>query len=204
MSSFKDLTGIRFGNLVALKLIRTTPTIWECQCDCGRVKNILSGNLSGGYSKTCGCAQIKSAKSRAIHNHAGYTNSRTYQSWGNMISRCSNPNNKSWPHYGGRGISVCKKWRIFKNFLRDLGECPPGMVLDRKNNNDGYSKSNCKWSTRTESSTNRRITVFVVVDGVRMSGAEAARRLMVNYRTLMFRIKKLGPEKAVEKSMNPK
>jgi hypothetical protein len=66
-----------------------------------------------------------------------------------MKGRCLNPNNTSYPDYGGRGIEVCERWlHSFENFLADMGERPTGMTLDRKSNDGNYTKRNCRWATR--------------------------------------------------------
>ena len=74
-----------------------------------------------------------------------------------MNARCSNPNNARYSCYGGRGITVCVEWlHNFKQFIADMGDRPEGHTLDRKNNDKGYSPSNCKWSTSKEQASNRR------------------------------------------------
>lgn len=82
--------------------------------------------------------------------------SRTYNSWVHMIQRCTNPNNKDYHFYGGRGINVCKRWMgSFENFLEDMGEALPELQLDRSNNDRGYCKSNCRWATRKQQQRNK-------------------------------------------------
>jgi hypothetical protein len=73
-----------------------------------------------------------------------------------MVNRCTNPRNASWPRYGGRGITVCAEWLKFENFLRDMGENPPGLSIDRKDNGKGYSPENCRWATPAQQVANRR------------------------------------------------
>ena len=85
-----------------------------------------------------------------------YVRTRTFISWDTMIQRTTNPKNTNFPRYGGSGIGVCEEWRVFKNFLRDMGERPKGMSLDRVDNTLGYSMENCKWSTASEQVSNRR------------------------------------------------
>jgi hypothetical protein len=79
-----------------------------------------------------------------------------YRSWQMMKNRCLNPKAEDFKYYGGRGITVCKKWMRFEGFLEDMGRRPsPLHTLERKNNNKVYCKRNCKWATRKEQARNR-------------------------------------------------
>lgn len=80
----------------------------------------------------------------------------TYFSWRNMFQRCTNRKNKSWPAYGGRGISVSARWEFYETFLLDMGEKPPGTSLDRIDVNGNYEPGNCRWATREQQDANRR------------------------------------------------
>jgi len=73
-----------------------------------------------------------------------------------MLQRCSNPNDSGYCWYGGRGITVCKRWHTFENFYADMGDPPSGLTLDRKDNDGNYEKRNCKWSTPAEQRLNQR------------------------------------------------
>ena len=98
----------------------------------------------------------------AMFKHGeGHFGKRTplYRLWMSMRSRCNNPNQKDYPYYGGRGITVCKRWDSYKQFAADVGPHPGGgMTLDRKNNSKGYSPGNVRWATRMEQRHNRRDT----------------------------------------------
>lgn len=82
-------------------------------------------------------------------------NDPTRQSWYDMKRRCLNKSRPEYVNYGGRGITVCARWMVYKNFLEDMGPRPEGLFLERKNNNLGYYKDNCKWATRQEQNSNK-------------------------------------------------
>jgi hypothetical protein len=81
---------------------------------------------------------------------------RTYRAWYSMVRRCTNPTSADWSRYGGRGITVCERWRSFADFLDDMGPCPDGLSLDRINNEGNYEPGNCRWTTFEQQMHNRR------------------------------------------------
>jgi hypothetical protein len=117
---------------------------------------------------------------------------RLYWVWADMIGRCTNPNHKAFANYGGRGITVCDRWRVYQNFAADMGERPDGGLLDREDNNGNYDPGNCKWSTRKEQNSNRRNCIYVDCDGERVTLKECCRRKGLKYRPIVKRIQTLG------------
>lgn len=116
---------------------------------------------------------VSVAKLRSISNQKhGMHSSRTYGIWEGMIQRTTNPNSAAAHHYIGRGIGVCDSWRDFSNFLADMGEVPPGLTLERADNEKGYSPGNCKWATPKEQANNTRrnknITAFGKTQSIEM------------------------------------
>lgn len=87
----------------------------------------------------------------------GMSHTATYRAWGSMIQRCTNPNATNYDNYGGRGIKVCKRWRSFPAFLADMGQCPEGKTLDRRDNDGSYQPGNCRWATRSQQNKNRNM-----------------------------------------------
>ena len=82
-----------------------------------------------------------------------------------MRGRCYNKNNINYDRYGGRGISICKRWDSFENFHSDMGDPPDGFTLDRVNNNGNYEPNNCRWATRKVQANNKENNHYESLDG---------------------------------------
>lgn len=119
--------------------------------------------------------------------HGKYT-SPEYKAWNNMLTRCQNPNSPRYKDWGGRGITVCKKWQTFIGFYKDMGDKPSTRhTLDRIDNTKGYSKENCKWATTKEQALNRRSTLYLTYASRTQSAYLWAKEYGINYVTLVSR-----------------
>jgi hypothetical protein len=109
------------------------------------------------------------------HGHTrGKVFTRTYSIWASMLARCSTPSATGYANYGGRGISVCEKWRKFEGFLEDMGECPDGLSIDRLDTNGNYEPGNCRWASDAEQARNTTRTVYVHVAGEKKVARDVA------------------------------
>lgn len=158
-----DLTGQKFARLLVVardpeRSRRLRSAYWKCRCDCGNTAYASSTMLRNGQHKSCGCLKTERTVARSTKhgNKPRAGASRTYNSWVNMLRRCENPDYPRYADWGGRGITVCARWHDFAAFLDDMGEKPPGLTLERKNNNGPYSPDNCCWDTYHAQRINRR------------------------------------------------
>ena len=157
------VAGARFGMLTIVEKANASGRArWTCRCDCGTVIATEAASLRNGRTSSCGCLRREVARERGranrVHGHADTWNpTPAYYTWRNMIARCENTEHRSYPDYGGRGITVCLEWRSsFEQFLADMGEPPEGRSIDRIDNEAGYSKANCRWATPQEQRANQR------------------------------------------------
>lgn len=194
---YENLIGRRFERLVALEVRRgclangrKTKIHWKCLCDCGNVVFVSKSNLVTGHTKSCGCINIeatKKANTKHGHNRTGKPSSE-YTTWASMIQRCVDPKTKRYEDYGGRGITVCERWRDFSNFIADMGVKPfKEASIERKNNDGNYEPCNCKWATRTEQGGNKRNNIILTHNGEAKTLLEWSKAVDIKASTLRDR-----------------
>lgn len=166
-----------------------------CRCTCGTERPVRLRNLKNGSSESCGCLHDELfAESLTKH---GQARSKTYRMWCGMVARCSNPNNRKYHLYGGKGIKVCERWRDFANFLADMGESPDGLTIEREKGDKGYEPGNCHWATYTEQNRNTSRNRYITYNGVTRCVSEWAELLGIQRNTLDKRLETWSVEKAL-------
>ncbi len=188
-----EIAGHRFSRLVALEIAGRggRQVLWRCQCDCGKLTTVATGNLRSGHTRSCGCLVIEFASAAGpLRETHGLSKTPEYNVWHGMVQRCHNPKNKGFNEYGGRGITVCDEWRTdFRAFFAHIGQRPSMKhSVDRIRNNEGYKPGNVRWATQEEQGNNKRVNVIVSINGAEMTLARAARAHGIHYSTVRHRL----------------
>ena len=158
------MTGERFGRLL---VIGAAPTRGRrcyvvCRCDCGASVEAQARHVRSGATLSCGCLQRdRSRESKTTHGLAVHGREHPlYGTWMGMMGRCTLPAHSAYRYYGGRGITVCERWRDASVFLADIerliGARPDGMTLDRIDNEGHYEPGNVRWATAKQQAANKR------------------------------------------------
>lgn len=193
--NFIDLTGQRFGKLVAFQYLGQNShreQVWGCLCDCGKQVVKIGRCLRTGNVKSCGCLW-KSLIGKHNLRHGELINgkvSREYRSWQAMKRRCStNAPPKDRAVYFDKGIKVCSLWASsFPSFLEHMGRCPPHHQLERLDNQKGYEPGNCAWRTGSQNCRNKSNNRRITFNGESLTVTGWAEKLGVSAPTLFSRI----------------
>ncbi len=126
------------------------------------------------------------------HGHASDEQQTSeYRAWADMKNRCENPNIKNYTLYAARGITYCEQWKLFTNFLADMGKKPsPKHSLGRIDNNGNYTPENCRWETREQQDNNRRDNIILEYNSERLTLTQWARRLGYSRNTINGRYRR--------------
>lgn len=208
MGKYIDLTGQRFGRLIAIERVgkdNQRRTLWLCKCDCGNKIVTRIASLRNGTTKSCSCLQKEITRKRStIHGLAGnhaYC-PRLYRIWKNMKTRCYNPKPYKYKNHGGRGIIVCKEWLKYMPFhewaMSHAYE--KHLTIERIDNNGNYEPSNCRWATYKEQSLNSRQNHLITYNRETKTLYEWAKICNMKYKTLSSRLLDYGwsVKKAIE------
>ncbi len=158
---------------------------FKCNCDCGNTVMVQGSNLIAGRTSSCGCYKIERATKH------GMAESTEYTCWVLMNQRCFNPKAGSFQYYGSRGITVCPEWaNSFESFYRDMGPRPsPQHTIERRDVNGDYGPRNCYWATPDVQASNKTNSVYCVIDGTKMTVAEASRKFGLDSSLVYWRLK---------------
>lgn len=162
--------------------------IWKVACDCGVVGAVQGSRLINGHTKSCGCLKIALLTTHGMHG------TPEYQAWLGALARCEYQTGPQYENYGGRGISVCDRWKCFESFYADMGPRPsPEHSLDRKNNNGNYCKENCRWATPSEQQRNRRNNRMLTFGGETKTIVEWSEVFGLRANTISTRLRRGWP-----------
>lgn len=195
-----NLKNARFGRLVLLEYKESDSrgqALWHARCDCGSHTVVAGRRAKSGHVTSCGCAH-KEACAAALRRTAtkhGLRHTPEWLAWKNMRDRCYNPKHASYHRYGGRGITVCDRWRHdVTAFVADVGLRPsPEHSLERIDNDGPYSPENCRWATRGEQASNRRTNRMLVWGGQSRTMSSLAREFGLSVQLLYTRLKSGWP-----------
>ena len=184
----KDISGLTFGRLTAIACvskIKSGLNQWLCICSCGTETVTTQKSLANGGTQSCGCIADELFRKNFIEHDTsthGLSKTPEYKTWKGIRARCTNPNEPNYKYYGGRGISVCKRWQTFENFISDMGKRPtPKHSIDRINNMGNYTNHNCRWATHTQQMRNTRLNRLLTHNGKTMCVSEWCEYLGLSY-----------------------
>jgi hypothetical protein len=195
-TKIENMVGQRYGRLLVIGIDTPKPKSAmrvKCRCDCGAEKSIVFYSLRDGATRSCGCLWLEKSKNGLLRRTHGKTGTKIFNTYNGMKNRCLDHKNKEYKNYGGRGITVCKRWLSgdgnrsgFECFLSDMGEPSNELSLERINVDGNYESENCKWASAGEQAVNKRNTA--------RDGSQIVRDLAlkhgIKYHTIMDRFRR--------------
>jgi hypothetical protein len=198
----ENVVGKTYGLLTVLAEVERKAyqrrVVVHCSCESATEKVVYLGHLLSGNTSSCGCVQKAARVTHGLRKHP------LYRTWAGMLTRCRNPNEKTYKDYGGRGITVCERWQKFENFYSDMQPTyKEGLTLDRKDNSKGYCVDNCRWASPAEQAKNRRSNINVTLNERTQCLKAWCEELNLNYKTVHQRLKSgKTPEQALQIQKN--
>lgn len=200
----QKIVGQRFGRLVVEEILPSRPGKGSfrvrCRCDCGNTKITVKHYVTGGKTKSCGCARRLAglASTEEMHKDKDRRSlDPLYPRWSSMINRCTSPLNPAWPNYGGRGIKVCEEWVedfwAYHRYIHESLGPPPSpecSTIDRIDNDGDYRPGNLRWASDAQQCGNTRVSIRVEIDGRVRGIAEWARHFGMKPDTARYRWRK--------------
>lgn len=209
----ENLLHQKFNRLTAIGYAgknRSDKNTWLWRCGCGKLHIASAADVKSQRTKSCGCLKLQHLLRRNTSNrtHGAARNglqTPEYRIWGGMHTRCFNPNDAHYADYGGRGITVCDRWKdSFENFLADMGPRPtPKHTIERTNNDGNYELNNCVWATFYTQSRNKRSNHMVTYNGETLCVTDWAPRLGLTVACLFMRLRKWTIEDAFTRPLRP-
>jgi hypothetical protein len=202
MSRLIDLTGRRFGRLVAIKQVGKNKSgyqMWLCMCDCGGVSVVNYHNLKNNHTQSCGC--LRRERTVETNTTHGLRKTRLYRIWCHMRERCYYPKENRYAQYGGRGITVCDEWKNDFQAFYDWAMANgynDDLSIDRIDVNGNYEPSNCRWATLEEQANNKRTSHLITIGGETFTLSEWLAKVNLTRRAFYDRVKKgMSEEQAI-------
>ena len=192
-----NMAGERYNRLLVISFSHTKQgrAHWNVRCLCGGMHIVPRHHLRSGHTGSCGQCGLSGQrgpkptlpKGVSLVKYRDLIKTRAYRTWSHMKNRCQKVKGPNYENYAKRGITVCDEWKIFANFYRDMGDPPKGMTLDRKDNNKGYNKANCRWATHREQANNVRSNVRLTYEEQTMTVAQWSRLTGIAYGVIITR-----------------
>lgn len=185
--NFIDMSGKRFGRWFVLNYIGSNK--WRCRCECGAVHVVDGCTLRDGRSMGCFACSVRNRKARK-HGLSRDVR-RPYCVWWDMLARCEDRGHSSYKDYGGRGVSVCRRWYDICLFYEDMGPRPTDRhSLERVDNDGHYTPENCVWATMKVQSRNKRTSKLLMMGGKMRTQAEWAEVAGISSGTIGDRLRR--------------